>query len=61
MVALRRRNLDCARRPITVDTGRLPRFGRIEAAPRHGDPDTDDAFGRILPGQAPDQAFVRAA
>src|SRR5262245_33494800 len=36
MMALRFRHLDFARQIITVDTGRMPRFGGIEADPKTG-------------------------
>ena len=44
MVALRFRNLDFARQIITVDTGRMPRFGGIEAEPKTGPREVDCAY-----------------
>jgi integrase len=44
MVALRFRNLDFTRQIITVDTGRMPRFGGIEAEPKTGPREVDCAY-----------------
>jgi integrase len=44
IVALRFRNLDFARQIITVDTGRMPRFGGIEADPKTGPREVDCAY-----------------
>ena len=44
MVALRVRNLDFPRQIITVDTGRLPRFGGIEAEPKTGPRQVDCSY-----------------
>jgi integrase len=44
MVALRIRNLDFPRQIITVDTGRLPRFGGIEAEPKTGPRQVDCSY-----------------
>jgi hypothetical protein len=43
-VALRFRNLDFPRRVIRVDTGRMPRFGGIEAEPKTGPREVDCSY-----------------
>ena len=44
IVALRFRNLDFGRRVIRVDTGRMPRFGGIEAEPKTGPRQVDCSY-----------------
>jgi hypothetical protein len=44
MVALRFRNLDFARQVIRIDTGRMPRFGGIEAHPKTGPWEVDCGY-----------------
>ena len=44
MVALRFRNLDFTRQVIRVDTGRMPRFGGIEAEPKTGPREVDCSY-----------------
>jgi integrase len=44
IVALRFRNLDFARQVIRLDTGRMPRFGGIEAEPKTGPRDVDCSY-----------------
>src|SRR5438132_12857848 len=44
IVALRFRNLDFTRQVIRVDTGRMPRFGGIEAEPKTGPRDVDCSY-----------------
>src|SRR5262249_49233902 len=44
MMALRFNNLDFARQIITVDTGRMPRFGGIEAEPKTGPREVDCSY-----------------
>jgi integrase len=44
IVALRFRNLDFARQVVTVDTGRMPRFGGIEAEPKTGPREVDCSY-----------------
>jgi len=44
IVALRFRNLNFARQVIRVDTGRMPRFGGIEAEPKTGPREVDCSY-----------------
>src|SRR5262245_50071605 len=44
MMALRFRHLDFTRQIITVDTGRMPRFGGIEAEPKTGPREVDCSY-----------------
>jgi integrase len=44
IMALRFRNLDFERQIITVDTGRMPRFGGIEAEPKTGPREVDCSY-----------------
>jgi integrase len=44
MVALRFRHLDFARQVIRVETGRMPRFGGIEAEPKTGPREVDCSY-----------------
>ena len=44
IVALRFRNVDFGRRVIRVDTGRMPRFGGIEAEPKTGPREVDCSY-----------------
>jgi integrase len=48
IVGLRFRNLDFPRQIITVDTGRLPRFGGIEAEPKTGPRRVDCSYDQEI-------------
>ena len=48
MVALRLGNLDFARQVIRVETGRMPRFGGIEAEPKTGPREVDCAYDPLI-------------
>src|SRR6059036_742958 len=48
IVALRFRNIDFGRRVIHVDSGRMPRFGGIEAEPKTGPREVDCSYDPMV-------------